>query len=135
MRSYLLDCITDKGTEHFTPEQKFIYIYDRFDNEYCYPHNLKRYNNNKVLTMAEWLSGFAINCDFCYNDILRVARKLHDLKPDFVFDKKLEDKIYNQWFKLLATHIMKNYILSRHNSITSNIGIIKYSKDYMRTLK
>ncbi len=117
MRSYLLDCITDEGTEHLTPDQRFIFIYDRCESEYCHPYNLKRYNNNRVLIMEEWLSGLAISCDFYYHDILKVARKLHDLKPDFVFDKKLEDKICEYWFTLLATHIIKNYIQAKKNSL------------------
>ena len=117
MRSYLLDCITDEGTEHLTPDQRFIFIYDRCENEYCHPYNLKRYNHNRVLIMEEWLSGLAISCDFYYNDILKVARKLHDLKPDFVFDEKLENKICEYWFTLLATHIIKNYIQAKENNL------------------
>ena len=117
MRSYLLDCITDEGTEHLTPDQKFIFIYDRFKSEYCHSYNLKRYKNNRVLIMEEWLSGLAISCDFYYNDILKVAIKLHDLKPDFVFDEKLENKICEYWFTLLATHIIKNYIQAKENNL------------------
>ena len=66
----------------------------------------------------------AISCDFYYNDILKVARKLHDLKPDFVFDEKTEDKICEQWFQLLAIHIIKNYIQVKEKSIMKTTQII-----------
>jgi hypothetical protein len=125
MRSYLLDCFeNEENTEHLTPDQKFIYIYNRFESEYVHQYNLRKFDFNKTLIMTEWLSGLAISCDFYYNDILKVARKLHDLKPDFVFDEKTEDKICEQWFQLLAIHIIKNYIQVKEKSIMKTTQII-----------
>jgi len=109
MRSYLLDCFeNEENTEHLTPDQKFIYIYNRFESEYVHQYNLRKYDFNKTLIMTEWLSGLAISCDYTYYDILQTAKELHDLDPKHIFSEKLEDKICDNWFNLLAIHIMKN---------------------------
>jgi len=109
MRSYLLDCFeNEENTEHLTPDQKFIYIYNRFESEYVHEYNLRKFKFNKTLIMTEWLSGLAISCDFYYYDIIRVAKELHELDPKHEFSEKLYDKICDNWFNLLAIHIMKN---------------------------
>jgi hypothetical protein len=109
MRTYLLDCFeSEENTEHLTPDQKFIYIYNRFTSEYVHQYNLIKYNFNETLIMKEWISGLAISCDFYYYDILQTAKKLHNLDPEYKFSEKLEDKICDNWFNLLAIHIMKN---------------------------
>ena len=46
--------------------------------------------------------------DYTYYDILQTAKELHDLDPKHIFSEKLEDKICDNWFNLLAIHIMKN---------------------------
>ena len=109
MRSYLLDCFeNEENTEHLTPDQKFIYIYNRFESEYVHEYNLRKFKFNKTLIMTEWLSGLAISCAFYYYDIIKVAKELHELDPEHEFSEKLYDKICDNWFKLLAIHIMAN---------------------------
>jgi len=109
MRNYLLDCFEqEENIEHLTPDQKFIYIYNRFTSEYVHQYNLRKFNFNLTLIMTEWLSGLAINCDYSYYDIIKVAKELHELDPKHQFSEKLEDKICDNWFNLLAIHIMKN---------------------------
>jgi len=100
MRSYLLDCFeNEENTEHLTPDQKFIYIYNRFESEYVHQYNLRKYDFNKTLIMTEWLSGLAISCDFYPYDIIKVAKELHNLDPKHIFSEKLEDKICDNWFR------------------------------------
>ncbi len=112
MRTYLLECFeNEENTENLTPDQKFIYIYNRFESEYVHQYNLRKFDFNKTLIMTEWLSGLAINCDFYYYDIIKTSKKLHDLKPEHEFNDKLYDKICDNWFNLLAIHIIKNYEL------------------------
>ena len=109
MRNYLLDCFeNEENTEHLTPDQKFIYIYNRFKSEYVHQYNLRKFDFNLTLIMTEWLSGLAISCDFYNYDVIKVAKELHDLDPEHQFSEKLEDKICDNWFNLLAIHIMKN---------------------------
>ena len=109
MRNYLLDCFElEENIEHLTPDQKFIYIYNRFESEYVHEYNLRKFKFNKTSILTEWLSGLAISCDYTYYGILQTAKELHDLDPEYVFSEKLEDKICEHWFKLLAIHIMKN---------------------------
>lgn len=109
MRSYLLDCFkNEENTEDLIPELKFIYIYNRFESEYVHQYNLIKFDFNKTLIMEEWLSGLAISCDFYYHDIIRVAKELHNLDPEYQFSEKLERKICDNWFNLLAIHIIKN---------------------------
>ena len=109
MRNYLLDCFEqEENIEDLTPDQKFIYIYNRFESEYVHQYNLRKYDFNKTLIMTEWLSGLAISCDFYYYDIIRVAKELHELDPKHIFNEKLHNKICDNWFNLLAIHIMKN---------------------------
>ena len=98
MRSYLLDCFeSEENIEHLTPDQKFIYIYNRFKSEYVHQYNLRKFDFNLTLIMTEWLSGLAISCDFYNYDIIKVAKELHDLDPEHQFSEKLEDKICDNW--------------------------------------
>ena len=109
MRNYLLDCFeNEENVELLSPDQKFVYIYNRFESEYLHAYNIKRYKNNYIKILEEWLSGLAISCDFYYYDIIKVAKELHDLDPEHEFNNKLYDKICDNWFNLLAIHIMKN---------------------------
>ena len=109
MRTYLLECFeNEENTEDLTPDQKFIYIYKRFESEYLHAYNIKRYKNNHRKILSEWLSGLAISCDFYYYDIIKVAKRLHDLKPEHEFSDKLYNQICEDWFDLLAIYIMKN---------------------------
>ena len=94
MRSYLLDCFeSEENIEHLTPDQKFIYIYNRFTSEYVHQYNLIKYNFNETLIMREWLLGLAISCDFYNYDIIKVAKEHHDLDPEHQFSEKLKNKI------------------------------------------
>ena len=110
MRNYLLDCFeNEENIEHLTPDQKFIYIHHRFQSEYLHAYNIERYKNNYIKILEEWLSGLAISCDFYYYDIIKVAKELHDLDPEYEFSDKLYDQICEDWFNLLAIHIDLNY--------------------------
>lgn len=122
MRTYLLECFeNEENTEDLTPDQKFIYIYKRFESEYMHAYNIIRYKNNRTIIMTEWLSGLAISCDFYYYDIIKVAKKLHDLDPEFVFNDKLYDQICEDWFYLLAVHIIKNYEIALYKEIQKDL--------------
>lgn len=113
MRSYLLDCFeNEENTELLTPDQKFIYIHHRFQSEYLHAYNIEKYKNNHIKILGEWLSGLAISCDFYNYDIIKVAKELHELDPEYQFPEKLEDKICNAWFELLAIHIDLNYSIA-----------------------
>jgi len=128
MRSYLLDCFeSEENIEHLTPDQKFIYIYNRFTSEYVHQYNLIKYNFNETLIMKEWVSGLAINCDYTYCNILQTAKELHNLDPEHQFSKKLENKICDNWFNLLAFHIMKNIKIALEIKV-------KQQEDYKKLL-
>ncbi len=130
MRNYLLDCFeSEENTELLTPDQKFIYIYNRFTSEYVHQYNLVKYNFNEILIMKEWISGLAISCDFYSYDILQTAKKLHNLDPGYKFNKKLEAKIIDYWFKLLAIHIIKN------TKIALNVQLKEIKKERKKLLK
>ena len=69
IKTYILSAISFDGTT--TEKEKITELMRRFNSEYWYPDNQKRYNYNVIKAIASWLQGLPseINIAFNYNEI------------------------------------------------------------------
>jgi len=114
VKAYLLECIEQEdaiqGLEDDTyksDDSKLNYILQRFNSEYCFENNIKRFKGCRVSIMAEWLQGLAISVDFYYSDI--VPKFCEILNLDKKFQDNMSETMYDflcdEWWKFLAFHL------------------------------
>lgn len=114
MKKYLLECINYDETENFNSVDKFNHVYNCFKKEAVYHNNLKRFDNNYTLIMADWLSGLPFGIDYNGYNILKVAKRLHDMKESEKFTIEQENMIIEQWFKFVANHLMRECAFAKY---------------------
>ena len=118
VKAYLLECIEQEdaiqGLEDDTyksDDSKFNYILQRFNSEYCFENNIKRYKGCRVSIMAEWLQGLAISVDFYYSDIVPKFCEIIDVDKNMVIlnndviSNDMYDFLCDEWWKFLAFHL------------------------------
>ena len=89
-KNYILGTIeTDNEGKPLTNDQdKIKYIFDRFYSEY-YCHNIPlRVGKQKAI--SEWLSGLALDIEYYYEDIVKLAIKMGSI------DKNPSDKLISK---------------------------------------
>lgn len=69
IKTYIVSAISFDGTT--TEKEKITELMRRFNSEYWYPDNQKRYNYNVIKAIASWLQGLPseVNIAFDYNEI------------------------------------------------------------------
>ena len=79
-KNYILSTIeTDNNDKPIkTDNEKIKYIFDRFNSEYGFIIN----RVGKQKAMSEWLSGLALNIEFYYDDIVKLAVKMGSIDPN-----------------------------------------------------
>ena len=87
-KNYILSTIEEDGEgKAITTESKKIdYIFDRFNSEYGFM--IERVGKYKA--MSEWLSGLALDIEFYYDDIVKLAIKMGSI------DKNPSDKLISK---------------------------------------
>ena len=100
---YLLGSTYD--CEYTEPKAIAQYIYNRFNSEYCYPSNLRRYPN-KVIRLREWLRGLPLNVEFMNGSIVELYCKWREIDIETLTDRQRE-YIVDKWFGLLANMLVK----------------------------
>jgi len=87
-KNYILGTIeTDNDDKPLTNDQdKIDYIFNRFNSEYG--HMIERVGKQKAL--SEWLSGLALDIEFYYDDIVKLAIKMGSI------DKNPSDKLISK---------------------------------------
>lgn len=108
--AYLLDCIDVDNKEDATPKEKIEDFFKRFNSEFNYDYNAKRFPNRQE-RVSNYLQGLPIGIDYTYFDILQVAKKLHGC--DIPKDK--EDKILEHWFNHCAFHLVR--LMEKYNLV------------------
>lgn len=99
MYAYLLGCITNEEWDSEpSPKEKINYVFERLDSENGDRYFRHHYPNNQD-RLQNWLQGLALDIDYAPNEILEVAKKLHEVDG---FDDKMEDKILDNWWRLCA---------------------------------
>jgi len=101
-KNYILNCIEldNDGNILKTEQDKINYIFNRFYSEYSW--NIERVGKFKA--MSEWLSGLALDIDFYYEDIIKLAIDMGSL--DINADDKLKEKVQENYFDFMANIIL-----------------------------
>ena len=101
IREYVLNSLSfdiESGSE----QDQIKELKNRFESEYWYDSNKKRYQNDKVQGLKNWLQGLpsGVNIDFTYYDI---AQRLKDL--GIITEATREstvEKYVSEWWDLVA---------------------------------
>ena len=100
-RKYVLNSLSfdiESGSE----QDQIKELKNRFESEYWYNSNKKRYQNDKVQGLKNWLQGLpsGVNIDFTYYDI---EQRLKDLGiiTEMTRERTIE-KYISEWWDLVA---------------------------------
>ena len=101
-KKYILDCVqTDSDNKPFkTDEEKINYIFDRFYSEYGFM--IERVGKHKAI--SEWLSGLALDIEYYYDDIVKLAIKLGSIDENP--SDKLRSEVEQGYFNFMASIIL-----------------------------
>ena len=102
-KSYILDCLDsedDLTDKSLTEQEKINYLFDRFNSEYGFM--VQRVGKQNAL--AEWLSGLAINIDYYYEDIIKLAVKMGSI--DANPSEELQERVCNNYLNFMANIIL-----------------------------
>ena len=106
---YLLDSGYDVETESMDDAQIAQFMFDKFNNEYNHPANLKRYPNEQD-RLAQFLAGLPFNIAYSDTDIVETAEKLHEVPAGSIMDNdKLRQKIIEAWFTFMAFKMLQMF--------------------------
>ena len=101
IREYVLNSLSfdiESGSE----QDQIKALKNRFESEYWYDSNKKRYQNDKVQGLKNWLQGLpsGVNIDFTYYDI---EQRLKDLGiiTETTRESTIE-KYISEWWDLVA---------------------------------
>jgi len=103
-KKYILSTIeTDNNDKPLkTDNEKIKYLFDRFYSEY-YCHNIPL-RVGKYKAMSEWLSGLALDIEYYYDDIVKLAIKMGSIDPNP--NDKLRNKVEQGYFDFMANIIL-----------------------------
>ena len=101
-KKYILSTIeTDNEDKPLkTDQDKIQYIFDRFNSEYGFM--IERVGKQKAI--SEWLSGLALNIEYYYDDIVKLAVKMGSIDENP--NDKLRSKIEQGYFDFMANIIL-----------------------------
>ena len=83
-----------------TDQDKIKYIFDRFNSEYGFM--IARVGKQKAI--AEWLSGLALDIEYYYDDIVKLAIKMGSIDENP--NDKLRNKVEQGYFDFMANIIL-----------------------------
>ena len=101
-KKYILSTIeTDNEDKPLkTDQDKIQYIFDRFNSEYGFM--IERVGKQKAI--SEWLSGLALDIEYYYDDIVKLAIKMGSIDPNP--NDKLRNKVEQGYFDFMANIIL-----------------------------
>ena len=102
-KSYILDCLDSEDDlidKSLTEQEKINYLFDRFNSEYGFM--VQRVGKQNAL--AEWLSGLAINIDYYYEDIIKLAVKMGSIDDNP--SEELQERVCNNYWNFMANIIL-----------------------------
>ena len=83
-----------------TDEEKIKYIFDRFNSEYGFM--IDRVGKQKA--MSEWLSGLALDIEYYYDDIVKLAIKMGSIEENP--SEKLQARVKENYWNFMANVIL-----------------------------
>ena len=83
-----------------TDEEKIKYIFDRFNSEYG--HMIARVG--KLKAVSEWLQGLALDIEYYYDDIVKLAIKMGSIDENP--SEKLQARVQDNYWNFMANVIL-----------------------------
>ena len=101
-KKYILNTIEEdgEGKPLKTDQEKIKYLFDRFNSEYGFM--IERVGKQKAI--AEWLSGLALNIEYYYTDIVKLAVKMGSIDENP--SDKLKSKVEQNYWNFMANVIL-----------------------------
>ena len=101
-KNYILSTIEEDGEgKPLTTDQEMInYIFDRFISEYGFM--IERVGKQKA--MAEWLSGLALDLEYYYSNIIKLAIKMGSIDENP--SEKMQSKVCEKYWDFMANVIL-----------------------------
>ena len=101
-KKYILDTVeTGLNDEPLkTDEEKIKYIFNRFNSEYGFM--IPRVGKQKAL--SEWLAGLALNIEYQYDDIVKLAVKMGSIEENP--SDKLQARVQDNYWNFMANVIL-----------------------------
>ena len=101
-KNYILNTIEEdgEGKPLNTEQEKVKYLFDRFNSEYGFM--IERVGKQKAI--AEWLSGLALNIEYYYTDIVKLAVKMGSIDENP--SDKLRSKVEQNYWNFMANVIL-----------------------------
>mgnify|MGYP003135995437 CR=1 FL=1 len=101
-KKYILDCVQLDCEEKpiKTDQEKIKYIFDRFNSEYGFM--IERVGKQKA--MAEWLGGLALDIEYYYDDIVKLAIKMGSIDENP--SEKLQARVKENYWNFMANVIL-----------------------------
>ena len=101
-KKYILDTVeTGLNDEPLkTDEEKIKYIFNRFNSEYGFM--IPRVGKQKAL--SEWLAGLALNIEYQYDDIVKLAVKMGSIEENP--SDKLQVRVQDNYWNFMANVIL-----------------------------
>ena len=101
-KNYILSTIEEdgEGKPLTTDKEKINYIFDRFNSEYGFM--IERVGKQKA--MSEWLSGLALDLEYYYSDIIKLAIKMGSIDENP--SEKMQNKVCENYWDFMANIIM-----------------------------
>lgn len=101
VHAYLAQSILDYTGED-TESARAAYIWQRFDSEYNYSDNVRRYPSLQE-RVAQWLQGLPLNIAYTYCDIIALAEQWHECK----LTEKQADAVIERYFSFMAFRLIQ----------------------------
>ena len=101
-KNYILSTIEEdgEGKPLTTDKEKINYIFDRFNSEYGFM--IERVGKQKAI--SEWLSGLALDLEYYYSDIIKLAIKMGSIDENP--SEKMQNKVCENYWDFMANIIM-----------------------------
>ena len=101
-KKYILNTIEEdgEGKPLKTDQEKIKYLFDRFNSEYGFM--IERVGKQKAI--AEWLSGLALDIEYYYDDIVKLAIKMGSIDENP--SDKLQARVKENYWNFMANVIL-----------------------------
>ena len=101
-KNYILSTIEEdgEGKPLNTEQEKVTYLFNRFNSEYGFM--IERVGKQKAI--AEWLAGLALDIEYQYDDIVKLAIKMGSIEENP--SDKLQARVQNNYWNFMANMIL-----------------------------
>ena len=103
IEEYILSCINSEDEKIETPEEKIKHFFYRFNGEYNYVANQRRYPNDQE-RISQYLMGLPFSFAFTNHDIIKLVENLHNVEK--LTDQEVKIVLKGYWLHI-AQHLLR----------------------------